>query len=299
MSKEIKKRILLVEDEELNRKIIKSDLKQLSYDVVLAENGKFAVDILRDDNAFDVIILDRMMPQMDGMEVLSILQNDNKLNSIPVVMQTAAASSEQVKEGIESGVFYYLTKPFSKDVLLSIVQSAIRDKEDKDALINKLSYVNKTLELMDTSSFRFKTIQDCNNIAHLIASACPYPQKVVVGLAEMMINAVEHGNLNITYEEKKELICNYGWLDEVNKRLKLDAYKNLYANINFERREKEIKVIISDSGNGFNWRDYIVMQPHRVTDPNGRGIIISKTTSFDYMQYNEIGNEVCCTINLN
>ena len=97
------------------------------YEVVLAEDGLAALERLEENPDTAAIVLDRMMPEMDGMEFLSRIKANPKFQDIPVIMQTAAAGSEQVLQGIQAGVYYYLTKPYDDVLLLAILEAALRD----------------------------------------------------------------------------------------------------------------------------------------------------------------------------
>ena len=285
-------RVLIVEDEELNQKILKGDLTKSGYDSVCADNGRIALDILKQDKEFDVILLDRMMPEMNGMETLLQLQKDPALKDIPVVMQTAEASPEQIKEGIESGVFYYLTKPFSKTTLLAIVQSAIDDSQNKKQLVSKATETGLSLGLMDKSVFRFRTLEEAKSLSSFLAHACPIPQKVVYGLYELMANAIEHGNLGFSYDDKKDLINSSQWKEELSKRLNDSANANIYATVTFARKENGVEFTIFDQGDGFDWNNYTRASLSRATDPNGRGISIARVLCFDELEYIAPGNAV-------
>lgn len=288
------KKVLIVEDEELNQKILKSDLTKAGYDTAIAENGRIALQILSSDPHFDVILLDRMMPEMTGMETLHHIQENETLKQIPVIMQTAEAAPEQIKEGLEAGVFYYLTKPFSKTTLLAIVSSAIDDSNNKKQLVSEVLETNLSLGLMDKSVFRFRTLKEAKSLSSFLAHACPAPQKVVYGLYELMANAVEHGNLGITYDEKKELIQNHSFKEEVEKRLNDPANKGTYATVTFSRRDDGVEFFIYDQGKGFNWDEYVHASLARATDPNGRGIAIARTLCFNELEYQAPGNAVRC-----
>lgn len=292
-------RVLIVDDEELNRKVLKEILSDYPYDIVEAENAFEASDILETDNEFDVILLDRMMPGMDGIELLAQINEHPVLQNIPIIMQTAAASSEQVLEGIEAGVFYYLTKPFQEDVLIGIVQSALRDASFKRRLKEEVRKQIKSVGLMQTGSFYFKTLLDAKNVSFLLANGFPDPEKVVLGLSELLINAVEHGNLGITYEEKKELLNAGKWQQEIEKRLELLEYQDKFAKVSFDRLEDRIEIVVEDQGQGFDWQQYVDTIPtERISDPNGRGIITARMCSFDSLDYQDCGNKVIGTIKL-
>ena len=124
-------RILVVDDEEFNLKILAEDLERNGYSTVEAMDGRKACDILQKDRRFDLILLDRMMPGMDGMQVLANIKNDINLRHIPVIMVTAASSKEEILEGVAAGVYHYLTKPYDIKLLLALIKkcagnSAIR-----------------------------------------------------------------------------------------------------------------------------------------------------------------------------
>src|ERR1700759_4663704 len=120
---ERKPKILAVDDEPINLTIMENDLKGAGFDVLLAEDGIIALARLKENPDVDVIVLDRMMPNMDGMEVVKMLKSDPVYKHIPIVMQTAAGQEQQVKEGMAAGVFFYLVKPYTDAQLLSQVRS--------------------------------------------------------------------------------------------------------------------------------------------------------------------------------
>jgi CheY-like chemotaxis protein len=121
-------KLLIVEDDTLNAEALIGMLEEEGYELEFAQNGEEALKKLARTEDYDLILLDRMMPKMGGMEFMQRIQTSPVLNKIPVVMQTAASTEQQVIEGSASGVYYYLTKPFTQDVLLSVIRSALNDK---------------------------------------------------------------------------------------------------------------------------------------------------------------------------
>ncbi|NDG05414.1 MAG: response regulator, partial [Alphaproteobacteria bacterium] len=243
-----------------------------------------------------VIVLDRMMPRLNGLDVLKKLKADERFKSIPVVMQTAAASSRQIEEGIQAGVYYYLTKPYDERLLLSIVRAAVRDRLSQLEAIQQVAQQRRTLGLMEKSRFRFRTLEEANNLSYFIANCFPQPDVVVHGLGELMINAIEHGNLGISYDEKSELIYSAQWHEEVEKRLGMPQYREKYAVLEFTAAPDALTVKITDQGPGFDWQNYLDFSPDRAMDPHGRGIAVAKAKSFDAMEFIGSGNEVVCKV---
>lgn len=298
MNSSEKKRVLVVDDVPANCALIQYSLEELGYNISCVGDGVQALEVLYNDSKFDVILLDRMMPVMDGLEVFEKLQAHEKLKEIPVIIQTAAATPQQIKEVINAGIFYYLTKPFSKEVLISIVEVAIRDANKKNELIREVSKFHSSFGSMDACVFRFQTLKEARNLSYLIANACPKPQDVILGIYELMINAIEHGNLGITYEEKKQLMQNGSWEEEIEQRLKHDSFSNLQATVHFEKKDDLIDITIKDEGKGFYWMDFMQISVARAIDPNGRGIAFAKHLEGFKLEYNDIGNIVHCSISL-
>ena len=128
-------KILVVDDEPFNLDIVAEYLDEMDFELVMVESGEAAWDELtRPDSSFDLVLLDRMMPGMDGIQVLKKIKGDAELRGIPVIMQTAATSPEQVREGLAAGAFYYLTKPFEGEALQTIIRSALDDMRTRREL---------------------------------------------------------------------------------------------------------------------------------------------------------------------
>ena len=116
-------KILVVDDESRMRKLVKDFLQRKDYNVIEAENGEQAVDMFCSNNDISLIILDVMMPVMDGRQVC---QEIRKLSDIPIVMLTAKSEEQDELLGFELGVDEYITKPFSPKVLTARVEAILR-----------------------------------------------------------------------------------------------------------------------------------------------------------------------------
>lgn len=287
-------KVLAVDDEVLNLEILTDYLESGGYEVVAAENAKEALDALKTHSDIGLILLDRMMPGMDGLELLRKLKADESYKNIPVIMQTAASDSAQVREGMAAGAYYYLTKPYKEDTLLAIVQAAWQDLKKKRESIEEVTQQKHALGLMQQARFQFQTPEEAHNLACFIAGCFPDPEKAVGGLIELAINAVEHGNLKLKYDDKKRLTLNGQFNDEIEKRLSMPEYKDKKAVLDFHCDESRIEVVIRDEGEGFDWVYYMQIDPRRVMDPNGRGIALTAMFCFDELEYLGDGNTVRC-----
>jgi phosphoserine phosphatase RsbU/P len=124
-------RLLVVDDNEMNRDMLSRRLQRQGYAVTLAEDGQKALALLRSE-PFDLVLLDIMMPDMDGYEVLGRLKGDDALRHIPVVMITAVGETDSVVRCIEMGADDYLPKPFNPTVLQARVGASLDKKKLRD-----------------------------------------------------------------------------------------------------------------------------------------------------------------------
>ena len=106
-----KKRILIVDDEEDIVSLIRMSLNLANFDTLEALSGRQALELLKKDKP-DLILLDIMMPEMDGYEVCRQIKRNRKLKKVPVVMLTAKGQKNDAEEGLESGADDYIIKPF-------------------------------------------------------------------------------------------------------------------------------------------------------------------------------------------
>jgi CheY-like chemotaxis protein len=120
-----KKRILAVDDENDVLLILKTALKD-EYDVSTATNGPDAL-VLASEQMPDLIILDMMMPDMDGFEVLDNLKADPKTAQIPVIFLTGVSDKSKIRKALDRGTKYYLVKPFDYQDLLTKVHAGLND----------------------------------------------------------------------------------------------------------------------------------------------------------------------------
>ena len=292
-----KANILIVDDEPLELDIIKRHLTNVGYNTIEAADGVEAWNIIQEGKyQFDTIILDRNMPNMNGLEFLKKIKAHPALNRLPVIMQTASGEEHEIVEGLQAGCYYYLTKPYKKDVLISIVKSAVADHLTNRSLQDELKKQNQSLMLLDSGHFSFRDLSEARILTTLLAAACPEPDKVAMGMSELLINAIEHGNLGITYAEKSQLLADQSWEQEVERRLTLPEYSVRNVSVSFERNKEEITIVIADQGEGFEWKEYLEISPERSLDSHGRGIAMAKILSFSAIEYLGKGNKVKITI---
>jgi CheY-like chemotaxis protein len=292
-------RILIVDDEPLNVEILLEYLEDSGYELDTAGDGQEAWEKLEAaPDGYDAIILDRMMPRLSGLEVLSRVKRHPVMQGIPVILQTALAGKGEIVEGIRAGAWYYLTKPFEQALLCSILDTAVEDHRRYRRIQEQSDSAGRTFGLMCEARFRFRTLDAARDLARVLANACPRPETAVIGISELLVNAVEHGNLGIGYDEKSRLRREHRWEQEIAHRLKDPGYAERHVEVHYRRDPTAVEVVIVDQGEGFNWTKYLDMDPERAFDTHGRGIAMSRLISFDSIEYRGRGNEVVARVDL-
>ena len=292
-----KERVLVVDDEQLNLFIIEEFLEQEDVELETHSDPLAAwASLIASDSNFSLVVLDRMMPELDGMEFLRRMKRETRFADIPVIMQTAASSPDQVREGLEAGAYYYLTKPYEPEALISIVRVAMEDRRARSQLRTRAARLEDAQKLISNVEYRFVTMDDITSLVPVLASMCPVPDVVAPGLSDLMVNAIEHGNLGVTYQEKSSLKWEGDWEGEINRRLALPQYCDRFATIRLERNAGSVVFTISDQGDGFDWYKFLGFDPDRAFDPNGRGIAMAKMMSFTSLEYQGKGNVVVASV---
>jgi CheY-like chemotaxis protein len=294
-----KTRVLVVEDNEYDRALLQVHLREDEFAADFASDGVEAWALLEQRaDRYDLVLLDRTMPRMNGLELLGRMKRDPRCRTIPVILQTACVGREEMIEGIRAGAYYYLTKPYDHEVLMSVVRTAAADSHDIRELQKRVQRGLHVLSLLSEARFAIRTLDEARDLAGVLANACPDPETAVVGLTELLVNAVEHGNLGITYEEKSVLRNCHDWEAEVLRRLDLSENAEKKVDVHFQRTGDEIHFHIHDEGNGFEWKRYLDIDPRRAFDTHGRGILLARHFSFSALEYRGRGNEVTATVSL-
>jgi CheY-like chemotaxis protein len=288
--------ILVVDDDRAMQMLLVNTLRLEGFDCLTADDGTEAQEILRSNpEAVTTVVLDWVMPRLSGIDLLRWMKNQPHIEHIPVVMLTALSDPSRIKEGIEAGAFYYLTKPFQRELLRSIVTAAVSDCHCSRKMLRKLEESEKPLALLEEGTFRFRTLAEAELLAVRLASATPDPEHAMP-IAELLMNSVEHGSLGITYEEKTQLVENNTWEAEVERRLALPENVRKDVLVRMKKEGGSLRIEIEDQGPGFDYEQYLKMDESRLFHNHGRGIAIARASlKIDYIGS---GSKVVVTIPL-
>ena len=173
-------RILIVDDEPFNRDVLAQELELLDHDTVAAINGRDALDRLA-GGAFDLILLDIMMPEMDGFEVLRRLKDDARLRHVPVIMISALDDIDSVVRCVALGADDYLPKPFDPVLLKARLGACLEKKRWRDQEVAYLARIERQMQEIERERTRadrlLHAILPPSAVAELKARDCVTPQR--------------------------------------------------------------------------------------------------------------------------
>jgi hypothetical protein len=147
--------------------------------------------------------------------------------------------------------------------------------------------------LLTVGSFHFRTPTEAGNLAVALSAAGASPQRLALGLLELMLNAVEHGNLGIGFAEKSRLRASGRFGQEVEDRLARPENLDKWATVDVMHDENgRLTFVIADEGRGFDWTNPPGAAPDAGPVLHGRGILLARSLGFDEVRYQGCGNRV-------
>ena len=151
ISPQTRRASVLVVDDSADNLLLMSELLGDLYAVKVAKSGARALKIALSDNPPDLILLDIMMPEMDGYEVCRQLQADARTRAIPIIFLTALTDSSDEQKGLEMGAVDFITKPISASIVLARVKTNLSLKASADMLKNQNVYLEQEIHRMSKS----------------------------------------------------------------------------------------------------------------------------------------------------
>lgn len=288
--------LLIIDDEPISRTLIQHMLEDDEIVLLEADSIDSAWEMLSGNLLLqiDLILLDRKLPDGDGLDLIPRLRTLRSLDGVPVIIQSGLTSPEDIQAGMAQGAYHYLEKPYRRDMLRTLIRIAVKEWREHRQLTERAMELVAGSHFLDSAEFNIRTLADVQNVTPFIAQFFPRPANAVIGIAELLINAVEHGNLEIDYDMKGELLNNNCWSSEVQRRLSLPQYRNRQVHISLERLDDRVQITITDEGRGFTWSDFDVLSETRMFDLHGRGILLARSNCFDGVTFYDKGNVVCC-----
>jgi YesN/AraC family two-component response regulator len=285
-------RVLIVEDDEASRNYLKDTLESQGFETHVAENGWLGLEAYRRLNPY-LVLSDIRIPKMDGLKLLEEIRKVSRKTIVVII--TAFGCEEYAIKALRLRANNYLKKPIRHKELLPILRKFA-------AVIDSKTAMSKDAEL--TNNFKFSMeigndIQKVSNIANELTlkagEALDENDKLDVhlGLLELLTNSIEHGNLKISPMDKAEALEKgpenlYALFRERMADTKLSKRK---VTINFQIKDAYCEWVVSDEGDGFDWKSYMKQMEMGALQMEGKGLLICKY-HFDYLEFLSQGNIV-------
>ena len=273
---------------------------------LLREAGHFVAVATSKEDAFnrlfeagekiDAVLLDASLTEPNVVTFAHEFRRLLIAHYVPVIRLAAERIDERIAAALRAGVWHYLDAACAPELLLALVESVAKQRAEYLRLRTASEKSCHALDGLMAATFRFRILEDVERIAQLVAAVCPAPDRVVIGLTELMLNAIEHGNLRIGYEAKRRINAQGVWLDEIRRRLDAPEQADRFAVLSFERDLTGLRFRIEDCGDGFDWRPYLEIDSTQASDSRGRGIAVARMLSFDSVVYSGRGNIVTVVV---
>lgn len=288
--------IILVDDDPLWCRMIRLMLEP--DDILLLECHSIAeaLEMIASNTAveIDLVLLDRTLPDGDGLSLIPQLREVTGSIDLPVIVQSGRIAEEEVEDGLRFGAFHYLAKPYSRDALRAFVRVAVRNFRDRKRLLARLHSVEDGLDFLVGADFEIRTPADVLVLAPYLARFFPNAETAALGISELLNNAIEHGNLEIGHARKCALLTHGNMRGEVERRLAMPEYRGRRVAVRMGREDDRVTLTIRDDGQGFAWSKYMELDQQRLFDLHGRGIALVRQFCFDGLEYRGTGSEVFC-----
>lgn len=296
MAKGVKKVFLVEDDQGLNELLILG-MQQAGFETLSFFSGEEALNYLETGKLdFSVFLLDWNLPGISGLDLLKKIKQNPAFLHHPVIMHTANREARTAIEAFQNGADHFVAKPVSFPTLIQVLNQAynrhcLLDSESEQSFVPP--------DIQDHGLLEFKSISEGKAAIRFLSSMAIESEKIYFALNELMINAVEHGNLEISYSEKTELLKTDDYWMVVEKRLQEEPYKQRRVRISFQVKEQELHLIMSDEGQGFDYKPYLVLDPERLYDCHGMGIALVKNRYLPNLKYIENGSKLQASFPIN
>ncbi len=301
MNMQRKRTVLAVDDDEINLMILVKNIQDSGYAVKSFSSGEAAWEYLEaHPQSIDIALLDKMMPGMSGLDLLDRIKRNDALKYMPVIIQSGDVGVAQMREGLNKGAYYYLTKPFHPEILTAILHSVNHECDVRVELFQQMQEGQAHfVGMLQEGEFIIRNHDDARAFAAAVSHASVYPEFTALGLMELLVNSIEHGNLDIGYECKRRCLMDGTWQEELSARMASDTYATRVVRVHIGKADNTLHIAITDEGRGFDWYRYIYDDDAslRLNEPNGRGIA-KAMIMLDDVRYIDAGNKVYCSVNL-
>ena len=293
-SKRFSARVAVMSDDAQDLLVAMGRLRAAGFtcvDADLSETMRLPSPERRGAHEVDVMVLREPRPFDDLVRIVKAAHAGSPYSRIWTIVKARHLSPFERRRLLQCGSDYVLAMPSEEGTLPRLVQASLRAAATSESVQDFIVAHKSAVGRMVSGVFEFRTLEEAERIAGMLAVNYASPEKVATGIWELLSNAVEHGNLEITYDEKATLLATGDFLPEVERRLHLRPYAERIARVEFQRDADSIRLRVADEGRGFAFKRFLSADIP-LERPNGRGISIARRMCLGRLTYKGCGNVV-------
>lgn len=215
------------------------------------------------------------------------------LRAFTVVLVVDEPGAEVLGQAANAGVFCCLPRAASASARDSLLANALDHLHAFRRSVGTDAVLQLAASLTSNAHFELRTLEEAEALAALLAACVPDAERRIGGFLELLINGIEHGNLEISGEHKRALLREGAWHREIEARLASPRWASRRLRVSLERQPSgAVEFLIEDDGPGFDWRAVLEAGLHDDDRMHGRGIALARLMSFDELRYEGRGNRV-------
>lgn len=280
-----KNKILLIEKNEKLYNLITDNIPDVSIEISKSDNA--INKLINAPTEFDLIIITLNIDKKVKLNLIKQILSDNTLKFLNIIVEIPELNVQERTDYIASGARYCFTLK-DKEFTLSVIKKALLDSQKLKNILQEIALAKN----MEKATFKIKTLEEAHALADFLSQVCENQKYALMGITELLINAIEHGNLSMSYEEKTKASVSKNWLELIAEKQTLPENINKYVTVEYikNNKNKEITIKITDEGQGFDWRKFQNLDNKRKLDTHGRGIFLAKNLAFTSLEYIGKGN---------
>lgn len=283
--------LLIAEDDGGTASLISDLAKSLGWEVAVAAAGDAALQRFEQREP-DILLLDYYMPGLDGLEVLERVRSAG--SQIPVIIMTAASEDGLILEALRLGATDFLRKPFEHLLLLKVI---LRREFQRYRTRNIHQVVGQRIT-SHAIEFDFENdLSVASGVASFVVATMlrgEHAYAIRLGMEELLANAIEHGNLGLTLEDKTKALTEGGkvWSGLLQARAQQPPFRDRRVHVLTQLEGGIFEITVRDMGEGFNHAKLPdPLAEENLERPNGRGVYLARQ-QFDSVEYTGRGNVV-------
>lgn len=234
-----------------------------------------------------VIVTGRLI---DVLSDLLTIRDEPSLAHVPVLTVLSQGREEQIAACVRSGAFYCFLEPVDRALLGAMLRAASAVVSPKVEPDPALAVFVQSLPHVKEIVLSVRSLADAQLVSAFVSELCPQPARQALGVSEMLLNAIEHGSLEISGEEKAALVRDGKFHGAVAERALDPRFADREVTVWLRRSADHVEIVCEDQGPGFDWKGLESAVSADPDAPCGRGIALSRALAFDSLEFLGRGN---------